>query len=258
MVRLSKWYLDCVSDSGEVALLYWATLRWGPFGLRYGAALHRSPDAPPTARYTLHPGAPPDRHGDTGVRWVSDRLEIRARWDGGPPAIRRTLFDGPTGAIEWDCLLPRASASVTIGPHAVNGLGYVERLTMTLPPWRVPCDELRWGRFLSESEHLVWIDWRGPVPRTWVFAHGAEHQSAKISTHAVTVADAGIRLEMGRSADLRTGTLRRTALSPLRWLVSILPRWRHAHEEKWLAAGTLTAPSGTSTGWIIHERVRWT
>lgn len=257
MIRLDKWYLDAVSDRGEVAMLYWASLRRGAFALHYGAALHRPADGPPTARYTLHPGAAPESGNGTRVDWVSTRLGIQAHWDGCDPAVGRTLLSTPDGAIRWDCTLPRASASVTIGPHAVNGLGYVERLTMTLPPWRVPCDELRWGRFLSDREHLVWIDWRGQTPRTWVFADGTEHQAAEISTHAVTIADAGIHLEMGKSADLRTGTLRRTALSPLRWLVSLLPRWRHAREEKWLAAAALTTRYGTSSGWVIHERVRW-
>lgn len=27
--RLSKWYLDCVSERGEVLIAYWAELRWG-------------------------------------------------------------------------------------------------------------------------------------------------------------------------------------------------------------------------------------
>lgn len=257
MVRLDKWYLDAVSDRGEVAMLYWAALRWGPFNLRYGAALHRPAEGPPTAHYTLRPGAAPEPGDGNRMDWICTRLGVRARWGGCEPAIRRTLLDTPDGSIRWDCIHPRASASITIGQHTITGLGYVEQLTMTLPPWRVPCDELRWGRFLSDTESLVWIDWRGTTPRTWVFARRTEHHAAEISTHAVTITDAGIHLVMGTSADLRTGTLRRTALSPLRWLVALLPRWRHAREEKWLAQGTLTAPNGTSTGWIIHERVRW-
>ena len=54
-----------------------------------------------------------------------------------------------------------------------SGLGYAERLVLTIPPWKLPIETLRWGRFLSPSDWIVWIDWQGEHPQTIVYRNGA-------------------------------------------------------------------------------------
>jgi hypothetical protein len=128
---------------------------------------------------------------------------------------------------------------------------------MTLKPWRLPFNELWWGRFISPSHVLVWIDWRGSVDRTWVFANDIERRRATIGQNSVELPDDGLVLAIDGGRVLRSGSLAKTALHSLRAVVALLPRWRTAHETKWLSRGTFTDPNVTSAGWVIHEVVRW-
>ncbi len=257
MFRLSKWYLDCVTEAGDAAVLYWACLRWGVVRLRYGAALLGSRDGDPVDRYTLRPGSQPEV-GEAGkLRWECERLDVAGTWLRQASAIERTLINGSQGCVEWHCVIPRADATVRVGDRTLHGIGYVEHLTMTLKPWCLPFNELRWGRFISRSHVLVWIDWRGSVPCTWVFIDDVERRCATLTENSVELPDDGLVLAFDCGRVLRSGPLANTALRSLRGLVALLPRWRSARETKWLGRGTLTGPNVTGTGWVVHEVVRW-
>jgi hypothetical protein len=78
------------------------------------------------------------------------------------------VFDSPEGAVDWECLVP--SGAATVGP--LGGLGYVERLRLTVAPWRLPIRTLRWGRCLTPRHSLIWIDWLGGSDRHFVFLDG--------------------------------------------------------------------------------------
>jgi hypothetical protein len=138
------------------------------------------------------------------------------------------------------------------------GLGYAERLTLSLAPWRLPIDELRWGRWIAGDglRSVVWIDWRGPRPLTAVYLDGAREPSAAVGDDVVT---------MGRSALFLTGrrVLHHRALRDIVGrsdaLTRVLPEaWLEMQDCKWMSTGTLEATGGrTATGWAIHEHVRF-
>jgi hypothetical protein len=257
MFRLSKWYLDCVADNGDAAVLYWASLGWGPLHLRYGATLLGLRDVEPAHHYTLRPGPPPARSGDGALHWSSARLAADGTWRGGAPAIERTLLNGRRGHIHWRCVCPGAHATVRIDSHTVTGRGYVECLTMTARPWRLPFNELHWGRFLSPADALIWIAWRGASPATWVFLNGEEQPRAAVTANSVNVPDERVALRIRRGRALRAGRLATTALRPLRAVTLLLPQWRVAHEAKWVSRATLSGRNWLRTGWALHEVVRW-
>jgi hypothetical protein len=254
MFRLSKWYMDCVTEGGDAAVLYWASLGLGPVRVRYGATLLRFADGTSAESVTLRPGRAPRAHDDD-LRWACERLRVTGEWHRRTPAIERTLFEDRAGTVQWHCVMPRAVASVRVGAHTVEGLGYAEHLTMTLPPARVPCDVLHWGRYIAADDDVVWIEWRGTAPHTWAFRRGTDQASATVQDESVEFAD--VRLQISGRRELRSGRLRHTALRPLRVLVALLPRWSRAIETKWISSGALTAPESSSTGWIIHEVVQW-
>jgi hypothetical protein len=140
---------------------------------------------------------------------------------------------------------------------AVEGLGYVERLDMTLPPWRLPIRELRWGRFLADGVGVVWIEWRGSRPLALVVVDGSVVDGAEVGDDAVAWRAGRLELEPG--AVLREGTLATTALArvaPVRWLA---PRAvRELHESKRLRRGRMVGGDGpVATGWAIDELVRF-
>ncbi len=233
MFHLSKWYLDCVTADGQVFLAYWARLRWRALTLNYSSVL----DGPCSIKPCPEPACAGDR-----VEWHAPELGVDGVWHALDPAASRTLYDS-NGAVDWHCVLPRGRAEIRYGNQCLHGLGYVEQLTMTVPPWRLPIDELHWGRLLTESGSLVWIDWRGPSPLQVVLRNGVLADSALVA-----------EVHLDRSLVLRDGVLGGTALSVVPRIDRLFPfRILQVQETKWRSHGVLDGVSG----WAIHEVVRW-
>lgn len=256
MFRLSKWYMDCVASDGSAVVAYWARLTWGLVRLRYAAALV-SRDGTVGEAGTLDAGKEP---GPTagGLAWRCRRLRIEGRWQALDQPVRRTLLASDKGYVDWHCLLPRARGRVVLADGvAVEGLGYVERLEMTLRPWDLPIRELRWGRFLSEGTGVVWIEWRGPRPLVLLSVNGADQ--AEVDVGDREVAWRAGRLELEPGSVLRDGALGATALGRVALLKFLTPRAvREVHESKWLRRGRLVGDDGrVETGWAIDEVVRF-
>src|SRR5262249_41246921 len=138
------------------------------------------------------------------------------------------------------------------------GLGYAEHLTMTIPPWQLPIENLRWGRFISASDWAVWIDWQGEFSRRIVYLNGKKVSTLALEDEQVKFED-GALLAMDRSLVIRDGPLGTTALSGIPGLNKTFPaRILQVNECKWRSRGRLQLPDGaTVEGWVIHERVSW-
>jgi hypothetical protein len=253
---MRKWYADCVAADGTAVVAYWARLSWGTLRLRYAATLVRRAGATRDAA-TLRAGREP-RPMSEGITWRCGRLGFEGHWHGLDPSIGRTLLDSGEGHVAWSCLLPRARGRVVLADGAaVEGLGYVERLDLTVPPWRLPIRELRWGRFLADGAGVVWIEWRGPRPLALVVVNGSEVDGAEIGDDAVAWRAGRLELEPG--SVLREGALGMTALArvpPVLWLA--LRAALEIHESKRLGRGRMVGDDGRAViGWAIDELVRF-
>jgi hypothetical protein len=256
---LSKWYLDCVADDGDALVAYAARLRWGPVRLSYASALRRrAGSTQATVESSLREAPLPERTG-SDVTWSAPLLGIEGAWKGLSPPLAASILEAPEGSVAWRCWLPRSRASVAHGSERIEGLGYVEELALTLPPWRLPIDELWWGRFLGERHALVWIDWRGPHSRRLAWLDDRPLPGACVDTERVEDAGAGVRLSIEPGGLLRQGALGRTALAVLPAVDRLLPvRILATDETKWCARGSLDVRGEPADhGWVIHEVVRW-
>lgn len=257
MFCLSKWYCDCVDSEGKTFIGYWARLRWGLFTLPYSATIYKPAAGSPHARYLVRRcDEPVVESGE--LRWNDRRLGIRGSWTASCPSIHRVLLEREDGAITWSCHCPSAQAFVDLaGAGRISGLGYAEHLGLTIRPWRLPFDELVWGRFISADDALTWIDWRGGEERRWTFQDGSEVNCASMSETAVELQEDGARLELREESVLRAGPLASTALRSIPAVWFLLPRGlRSAHETKWLSRGAFKTATRSSMGWAIHEVVR--
>jgi hypothetical protein len=174
--------------------------------------------------------------------------------------IQRQLYDSPKGTVTWSCVHPRSKTDISLGPKEhIAGLGYAELLELTIKPWQLPIAELRWGRFLSESDVLVWIEWRGAAPLSVVFLNGKQLQNASISDEQIEIDGGRTVLTLTERTELRKGDLISTALSAIPGIAKIVPaRMLHTYECKWRSRGVLsTNGSLCSSGWAIHEIVRF-
>jgi hypothetical protein len=255
---LSKWYMDCVSEEGDVFIAYAASLRWKGLEINYSSTLRRQCDAQTEANTSLKRYSAPEVSGDS-IQWSSRALGVEGTWTAIAEPLEQTIFESDAGRVEWRCLYPRATAEVsTRNQYQLKGLGYVEHLSMSIPPWRLPIDELRWGRFLSVNDALIWIDWRGASNVQLVFLNGVQIDGAEVTDREVVLEQEKVTLALDEDQVLREGPLIKTALSMIPGIQKLIPfRSLHAYECKWRSRGILRQHENVSVGWTIHETVCW-
>lgn len=258
MRQLTKWYLDLVSDDGTALVVYVATLRWGPVSVDYAATLLARPgEALEETTSFSHVHLPSYEPGE--VRLEQPSLGVQGRWGDGSAPVSATLLEVPSGTVRWECLLPSAHAWVALRGEKLEGRGYVERLTMTAPPWALPLRTLRWGRYASAGHAVVWIEWRGGPPKQWVWMDGEPQRHACLEATGITGLSHGRRLTLSDFRELcdrralqvlsrRLPSLARVPLGPL----------RNLRETKRLDQGVLATPGADpDQGWALHEVVTW-
>ena len=115
------------------------------------------------------------------VTWRSGPLRVEGQWIRDAQEIQRTLVNGPDGLINWTCHMPRAQASVQFQGERIAGLGYVESLTLSIPP-----SSFRFARCNGDVTcrigTLVWIGWAGCGDRRWIWMDGESNQQLRSST----------------------------------------------------------------------------
>jgi hypothetical protein len=250
--KLSKWYLDCLTDAGDACIAYTGTVQRGMVRIHYSSLLE-STGSRVTVKHSLRNHNPPSVQG-ASLCWSSDSLGVGGEWQSNALPLRETVFSSPEGSIDWHCLMPQALARF----RDRRGLGYVEHLTMTIAPWKLPIDTLLWGRFTSASDSVVWIDWQSESPRRLVFVNGKAASALKLGDDCIELAD-GSLLTMDRSLVLREGPLGTTALSGIPGIRKTFPaRLLEVNECKWRSRACWQAPGKPPVeGWAIHERVSW-
>ncbi len=251
--QLRKWYLDCVTDNGDAAIAYFADTSWHGVRLVYSSLL--TSQARKLTQRTAIGGRPSIATEADSMEVRIPRLKVEGQWLRRAPTFEKTVFHSKEGTVHWQCLQPKSEARVQIGADRIEGLGYAECLTLTIPPWKLPLQTLRWGRFVSRGESLVWIDWAGPYSMRLVLRDGVPVDGTASDSG---VASSEFALDLDRETELRSGQLQNTVLPYATILNKVFPSSLFAVEEtKWLSRGVLHARDKRAEGWAIHEVVRW-
>ncbi len=283
---LDKWYFDVVDNDGRAAIVHAAALRYGLIHLHYGAILaSTSPAAnPPSPLHhaTIRAGDMPITSA-RGTSWTCDSLDLSVTCSPDEPHAPRAepippphrLLECDDGFIDWGPIHQRAIVDLRTPGFSIRGLGYAERLTMTLRPWDMPIDVVHWGRWIGESTSMVWLRWKGPVPKTLVLVDAphpndpGEALGTRATTSPTEPTDASVNpdliksrhasLSLSDSRSLRDESLADSLLSIIPGLRSWAPaRTLAARERRWLSRGTPTRPNrAAEQGWAIHEEVRF-
>jgi hypothetical protein len=251
---LTKWYMDCVTDLGETAIVYCADLRWHGVHAIYSNVL-ACIDGSITTCSSMSRCQLPSVSGDE-IRVEFPRLRVAGTWSAAAPAVQCTVFEQPSGRVDWNCLQPKSSVRVRVQDRELIGLGCAECLTVTIPPWQLPLRELRWGRFVSPEDSLAWIDWQGTFSTRFAFHNGQQCVPQSISESEVVLP--GATLHMSESLSLRSGRLGTTVLPGAPILAKVLPTsLLQIDEQKWRSRGSFESRDHVSSGWVIHEVVHW-
>lgn len=230
-LSLTKWYLDCVDDAGRLCIAYWARLAWRGISIAYSSVLFDG-----ATDEHLFAVAPPSIDGDT-LTWSAAPLQLDIAMERRTPAFETALIDG----VQWRCLMPSADARIRRRDRELRGCGYAEVLELTVAPWRLPIDELRWGRFTGAGS-LVWIEWLGEHPLTLYIADG------------VRIDPADVTLTIDEKRVVRDATLGET----LAFIRRLLPkRIVDTRETKWCGQATLQRGDNADRGVVVYETVRF-
>ena len=248
-MHIAKWYLDFCAPDGSGAIVYAARIQWRRVRISYSATLEFDGAGRVEERMTLRRfQAPWSRDGVTN--FANGRLGCFGTWTplrSRTPLESRpvTMLQTPAGSVRWGLDCGRARVRWNSRGKETEGLGYMERLDVTLPPWELPIQELRWGRFVAEDADAAWIEWKGAHPLRLAWTGGEQVDE--------------LGLELSGDSTLRDGPLVTTVFSKVPILRRSLPlAMLQVHETKWRSRGTLTGANGKrSDGWAIHEVVRW-
>ncbi len=255
---LTKWYLDSVDAGGRAAILYSTALRWGGASVGWHGVSICDPDRPVTHRASVKSMPLPERNSD-GVSWRATPLGCAVNCRPTVSPFGQRLLDRADGVLEWRCEAPAARVDVTLtDAPPLSGIGYAECLSLTVLPWRLAIEDMRWGRWVSDdgARSLVWIDWTGPNPRTEAYLDGRPEPSAVVSDRHVQAG--GERLTLAPRRQLFSRSLG-SALAALGPLLKLLPAsWRDLEDAKRICRGRLDGPGGRAAdGWCIDEVVRF-
>jgi hypothetical protein len=256
-VRLEKFYLDLVSDDGGGAIVYTAQLAGLGLAATPATTLRWTADraSPVRQTRTLRGRIPAIDHDR--LNWHCPALDAAGSWlRREPPTAEQILWSETNGALRWEMLMPRARVELRLGTETLAGWGYAERLRLDLPPWRLPITSLRWGRFVAETDSVVWIAWEHESPRRWLWHNGRAVSPERIDASGCAWAGHTLVLKAGHT--LRSGRLANTAFARWPRMQRWLPRRiLNFEESKWCArASLITARNACVSGWAIHEVVR--
>ena len=254
---LTKWYLDCVAESGDAVILYVADLCWNALTVHYGNLLTVL-GGRVVSTSSLRAGTMPEVQ-DGMIVVNLPQLDVEGTWQVLRSPIQRTIFESEDGSVDWHCLQPMSRVDLLLrSTTRLTGRGYAECLTLSVLPWKLPMHELHWGRFLTDQDAVVWIDWRGPQQRRIVFHNGEERQVNSITESEIVFADSDARLELDRGLVLRKGRLGDTVFPGVSRLAELLPRsMLSVNECKWRSRGLMHSSGAESSGYAIHEVVKW-
>jgi hypothetical protein len=258
MFQLTKWYLDLVTNSGDVLVGYSVECRLGAAGFRYASLLHAPLDAAAAERTTLRGARAPALDGNR-LRWHVPRLRLDGAWEEVGRPLQQTLLDGPQGRIDWHCHFPRARVTARFEDSILAGMGYAEQLRVTCPPWELPFRSLRWGRHLSDEHEVVWIEWGQGFDRRWIWLDGREEPGAQLETRGISGLSGGHTLQF---EDRRVVRDRRVLETVGRMLPGLLQErlgpLAGMRERKWLTRSALRRQDTIlDRGWTLHEEVDW-
>lgn len=259
--ELKKWYFDGVDAEGRVIIGYSASLRWHGVKVPYASYLYLQQPGICRTESRFRRVAKP-LVDEKNIRWADEGFHLQGQWTAAAPSFGKRLYEGPEGYLDWQCYQPASHCHIELGAvPPIVGLGYVECLEMTFPPWQLGLHELRWGRFAHPDMPVVWIDWKGEINRRWIFAKGQAMAGGVVDDSTVYSPDHDIKLQLERPVVIeeqeKIGAVVQSLVAWLPGIERFAPlRFLKAKEVKWLSEGTLAMTGEPARhGRVIHELV---
>jgi len=256
-IRLRKYYLDCVTDKGEVVICYASRFSWHTLPINvFSRLICADGKTDQCSAMTMRNCLP--RIAQPVLRWTCSKAGVIGSWTALRDPIHRVL-PVVTRDMIWHCIQPCSRVFLSQSPAGtLQGMGYAEMIEFTISPWEFDVDEMLWGRFVSETDSIVWIEWKGNCAFKLIIHNGIEIANGQVTSSRIDLT-AGLALLLNESVLLRKGSLGETYLASLPLLRPMVPAGvANIFERKWLSRGRLSRGDVcVSSGWVVHERVQF-
>jgi hypothetical protein len=255
---IQKWYMDCVSYSGETFIGNYAVLHWKHINIQYSHYLLFDENQLLTST-SFKPNPSPEIDKSI-IHWKPAKLEIEGQWNALAVPLEKEIFKDEKGSIIWRCLQPLSEVGIRIGDKKrLIGLGYVEKIESTIKPWQFPFDKIQWGRFHSDTKYLVWINFSGIVNKSYLLFNDLLTDGCIIDESQIKDNTGKPLLTLSENRILRKGPLISTVFSKLPGINKIIPdKILSTNECKYLSKGFLNNENKiTGSGWAIHETIKF-
>ena len=260
--HLSKWFLDFIRENGEIMIFYAAKLTWHGMSASYTSWLHYETSSGVHLKSRFSNVQIPQTNDDL-ITWNDTRFGISGSWKSLADAIQTRIFDSDEGCLDWKCYQPASKVQLVISGRVLEGRGYAEQIILTIPPWKIPMDELRWGHFGSDENSLVWIELREKEKRQWLWLNGEKIENCIIEDDYISLPVKDLVLKLDRGVVLES---EKKIFSVVENLIRLIPGFNKiiplsflmADEIKWLSKGEFQAQGKTIAGGMaIHELVNF-
>jgi len=259
--HLNKWFLDFIGDNGETMIFYSAKLSWKGFSVHYASWINYHPENKVSVKsHFLNVNLPETK--DNLITWNDDKYNISGSWECLEAPIYARIFESDEGYLDWKCLQPASRVQLKIKDRILQGKGYVEQLIITTLPWHIPMNELRWGRFHSDKDTLVWIELRAELQQQWLWLNGERIMKSRIEDDRISSAEKAFSLKLERNVILES---EKKIFHVVQKLLRYLPGFNQlmpskflmADSYKWLSKGELKRDHHIFQGMAIHEWVNF-
>jgi len=260
--HLSKWFLDFTGESGEAMIFYSAKLTWHRWSASYTSWLDYNPGSRVEVKSRFRKVNIPQLKG-TQITWNDSIFGISGIWKSAAPMIEARIYNSEEGFLDWKCFQPASKVRLQLNGRILEGSGYAEQLILTVPPWKIPMDELRWGRFVSNDNNLVWIELREKTRYKWLWINSDKISDCTIEDDRILIPERNLVLHLDRGVTLES---EKKISSVVGKVIRYIPGFNKvmpigflmADEIKWLSRGELQNNSSTIvSGRAIHELVKF-
>ena len=254
--NFNKLYIDCIDEDGNCFIFYWAVLNWGILKINYSSVIHSSHVGRTKETTTFRKQVFPKIEDEFSFH--NKKLKLHGEVNLLSPSIYEKLLNDDGKTIDWHCHHPKTNLQFSYNNNNYSGYGYCETISMTAKPWELPIIELRWGRYLSKQNTIIWIEWIGEKPINYLFHNENKYEDAQINEQCIVFNKGVNKLEF-ESPDI----IRNNKLSSI---LKKFPFLKIFFNKKILNTNELKLKSKTTfrlnnievdQGWSLYEFVKW-
>jgi hypothetical protein len=237
--------------------VYWAKVKFCLLRIIYSGLVFSDADGQTVEMSTLRKTIKPVINGTINFNYKFQKTGISLKRIDDP--ITRSLYkESEDNELIWNCHHPKALAVINYKGSIYRGLGYAETLLCPMNPLELPMGELRWGRFLSESHTVIWINWKDEHPLNKIFMNSTEYNDAEFDSETISFNNGKNKLTFSEVQPIRNSKLS-GLFSKMKFLkIFFNRRLLDSLEIKYKAKTILSENSlFLSDGWSLFETVTW-